>query len=127
MAFPFRVAKDDPFLKTPEDIGDMVPDAYWTREHWYLKPVTLTGYLMQVDDFEDYEFYDAYESHRPLIYKILLENGVSAEDLAEFDGWSTTEGLMSIPAWLGYEIALRLNIHQLHAFECLNYRSIESA
>ena len=118
LAFPFRVAKDDPFLKTPEDIGDMVPDAYWTREHWYLKPVTLTGYLMQVDDFE---------SHRPLIYKILLENGVSAEDLAEFDGWSTTEVLMSIPAWLGYEIALRLNIHQLHAFECLNYRSIESA
>ena len=54
----------------------MVPDAYWTREHWYLKPVTLAGYLMQVDDFEDYEFYDAYESHRPLIYKILLENGV---------------------------------------------------
>lgn len=69
----------------------MVPDAYWTREHWYLKPVTLAGYLMQVDDFEDYEFYDAYESHRPLIYKILLENGVSSEDLAEFDGWSTTE------------------------------------
>ena len=58
MAFPFRVAKDDPFLKTPDDIGDMVPDAYWTREHWYLKPVTLAGYLMQVDDFEDYEFYD---------------------------------------------------------------------
>ena len=48
---------------------------------------------MQVDDFEDYEFYDAYESHRPLIYKILLENGVSSEDLAEFDGWSTTDVL----------------------------------
>ncbi len=82
-----------------------------TREHWYLKPVTLAGYLMQVDDFEDYEFYDAYESHRPLIYKILLENGVSSKDLAEFDGWSTTEVLMSIPTWLGYEIGLRLNIH----------------
>ena len=60
-------------------------------------------------------------------HKILLENGVSSEDLAEFDGWSTTEVLMSIPTWLGYEIALRLNIHQLHAFECLNYRPIESA
>ena len=54
LAFSFRVAKDDPFLKTPEDIGDMVPDAYWTQEHWYLKPVTVAGYLMQVDDFDDY-------------------------------------------------------------------------
>lgn len=126
LAFPFRVAKDDPFLKTPDNIDDMVPDAYWTKEHWYLKPVTLSGCLMQIDDFNDYGFFDACESHRPLIYKILLENGFSSKELAEFDGWSTTEVLMSIPTWLGYEIALRLNIHQLHTFEWLSYHQVQS-
>lgn len=126
LAFPFRVAKDDPFLKTPDNIDDMVPDAYWTKEHWYLKPVTLSGCLMQIDDFNDYGFVDACESHRPLIYKILLENGFSSKELAEFDGWSTTEVLMSIPTWLGYEIALRLNIHQLHTFEWLSYHQVQS-
>lgn len=126
LAFPFRVAKDDPFLKTPEDIGDMVPDAYWTKEHWYLKPVTLAGCLMEVDDYEDFEFFDACERHRPSAYKILMENGVSSEDLAEFDGWDMSEVLANVPPWLSCEIALRLNIHQLHAFEWFSYRELES-
>lgn len=126
LAFPFWVSKDDPYLKTPESIGDMVPDAYWTKEHWYLKPVTLFGCLMQIDDFEDYVFFDAYESHRPLIYKTMLEHGIPSEELAQYDDWSAVEILANVPTWLGYEIAMELNIHQLHTFERLNYHQVQN-
>ena len=126
LAFPFWVSKNDPNLKTPEAIGDMVPDAYWTKEHWYLKPVTLSGRLMQIDDFEDYEFFDAYESHRSLIYKVLLEHGIPSEELKQYDNWSTTEVLANVPTWLGYEIAMKLNIHRVHTFEWLNYHQVQN-
>lgn len=124
LAFPFEVSLNDPFLRLPDKIADMVPDANWTREHWYLSPVTLSGHLIHVDDYSGYTFYDATEAHKPMIYQILQDNQFTDAQLREFEGCTPAEILANIPTWLSYEIALRLNLHELHAFEWLNYQAV---
>lgn len=124
LAFPFFVQRTDPALRTAQKIARWVPDAEWTNEHWYLRPLTLKGRLMRVNDFSDYTFYDAGEQHRSLIYKMLIEQHFSDEQLKEFDNFSPPEILANIPPWLCYEIARELGLCELHAFEWLDYEMI---
>lgn len=124
-AFPFKVSANDPYLRTPEKLNNFVPDAYWTREHWYLQPITLVGRLMQVDDFYGYTFFDADETQRTAICEILKSNGFGPKEFDEFRHFTSAEILANIPIWLSYQIANKLGILEIHTFDYLSYHKVK--
>lgn len=69
--FQFKCDEDDPALVRPEALQKTVPDAYWTQEHWYTKPVTLTGTLYNLYQYAYDNRLDAKQEHREAILKVL--------------------------------------------------------
>lgn len=37
----FKIDREDPALRYPQELTDLVPDAAWTGEHWITRPIIL--------------------------------------------------------------------------------------
>lgn len=90
IAFPLRVSKDDPYLVIPDEY--MVPDAPFTSEYWYTRPVTLCGEEMEIGNFAWGNYFFATELDRQQVYELLKEGyGFTDRKLQEFDQYSVFE------------------------------------
>lgn len=86
MASSLTVPEDDPALILTENLADKVPDAVFTTECWYTKPVILTGKPMKIMDFQGSVCFLATERHRPAVYEVLKNQyGFSDQALHELD------------------------------------------
>lgn len=70
MVFPFLVSQNDPaFISTQMlEKERLVPDAIYTGECWYTKPVELKGSVYEIVDFAWAHYFFPVEDDRPLIY-----------------------------------------------------------
>lgn len=86
VAFPYTIDTDDFDLVTPEilDTEHLVPDAACTQEHWLLRPVTLKGILLRIDDFAWGNYYFAAEIHRDAVYNALRRHDIPLSVIDEF-------------------------------------------
>lgn len=124
VAYPFRVDTDDVNLLCTDDIVEKVPDAHWTKEYWYLAPVTLTGVIMQITAYSEYVEYGVDETYRPMLFQFLKAEGLYCP---EMESMLVDEVFANIPSWAAEEIVQREGIVEIHRFGYLEIQKLGAA
>lgn len=120
-AYRFLVDTDDENLLRTDDIVDKVPDAHWTKEHWYLAPVFLIGVTMRIIAYGEYIEYGVDEAYRPMLCHFLKAEGLF---FPEMESMPVDEIFANIPSWVIEEIVQKENFVEIHRFDFLKIQKV---
>lgn len=120
--YRLRCDPHDPNLLNFETVVKYVPDALYTREYWYTKPVQLRGKVMELVSPVEPSFMPlAQDSNREDIFEILsLYPKLNTDWLKSLP---TAELLPNLPPHIADRVADCLDLPVITCIDCVHYKS----